>query len=303
MVELPTALVEPLLQDPRCLLIYSKPKVGKTPCAVQLPNSLTIDLEGSTDYLAAPKVKVIGLKPPSEKDWISAETTEQVAYRHGRVDIKGLPKHPEYYLTEVIMALQQKPLMYKYGVLDTITKLAEWCEHDATLMYMRSPIGKNFNRWSEEDQSLSGGTNIKGYIKPLGKWESVLTLPKGAGYMWLRESFVKWLGYIQPLFKTLILLGHVKINMTTSKKNGAEVENKDLDLSGQLKNITTGQIADANGYLYRQGRKNYLSFQPSDELYCGSRIAHLEGKEILLSEKLDDGTIKVYWHNIFKELA
>lgn len=287
MIELPLEKVPPLYTDPRCLLVYSKPKTGKSTVFSHLPKSVILDLEGSTDHIYAVKLTVIGLKPP-------AETAEQVAARH---------KTKRYYLTEVIVTLRQHN-PYTYGIIETVTKLEEWCIKDATLMYMSSPIGKNYNRYTLEDQIASQGKFIEGTLKPEGQWESVLTLPKGAGYQWLRDSYEKWMGYLKPLFPHLILSGHLKTTYLSgkNKKDGTETETNDIDLLGKVKVITTAFLADAIGYMFRKDSQNFISFKPTDEVLCGSRIPHLEGRDILVSEKGEDGTVKVYWENIFTNL-
>mgnify|MGYP000054835948 CR=1 FL=1 len=55
---LPTSIVQAVTKSPKNLVIFSKPKVGKTTLLSQLPDSLLIDLEDGSDYVAAVKVKV-----------------------------------------------------------------------------------------------------------------------------------------------------------------------------------------------------------------------------------------------------
>jgi len=289
MIELPTGLVEPEFIDPRVMVIYSIPKSGKTSIAAQLPNSLILDLEGGTDLIRAPKVNIIGLK---HDPFSTPETEEQKAARHAR---------KKYYLNEVIIQLKQGH-PYQYIVIDTATTLEDWCEYDGTCMYMQSPMGKSWNRWDADDQIKSGGKKIEGQLKPKNEWRSVITMGKGYGYQWLNKSYEKWINGIRPLAPTLIIHAHIKLKLIL-KKEGKEVEAKDLDLTGQIKQLTAGLMADSIGYFHREGDKGYISFQTSEEVICGSRAKHLEGKDILVSEKQEDGTIKTYWHNIFTKLA
>ncbi len=288
MLILPTGKIEPQLVDPRCLVIYSIPKCGKTTIEADLPGNLMLDLEGGTDYIPAPKLKIIGLK---HDPYTLPETEEQKELRH---------KQGRFYLGEAITALRGGH-NYKFLTLDTATMLQDWCEYDATCMYMTNPTGVSWNRYDKDDQDRTGGRVIAGTLKPKNEWRAVTTMGKGYGYRWLVESYQKWVGYIQPLAPTLIINAHIKYSQMT-KKEGKEVEMKDLDLTGKLKGVTAGIMADAIGYLYRSGNQCFLSFKPTDEVICGSRIPHLEGKDILISEKLENGTIKTYWHNIFKSL-
>ena len=39
------------IKNPRNLIIFSKPKIGKTSALAQLPDSLIIDLENGSDYV------------------------------------------------------------------------------------------------------------------------------------------------------------------------------------------------------------------------------------------------------------
>jgi len=54
---LPTTKTEAKIQDPRNLIIFGLPKVGKTTSLAQLPNNLIIDLESGTDFIEGYVVK------------------------------------------------------------------------------------------------------------------------------------------------------------------------------------------------------------------------------------------------------
>ena len=110
---------------------------------------------------------------------------------------------------------------YKYIAVDTVTALEEMCLSYAKQLYIDTPMGKNFNG------------------------DSVLKLPNGAGYLYLREAFFKILDYVETLVPddgSLILLGHLKDKMLET--NGKEVSAVDLDLSGKIKSIVCAK-ADA----------------------------------------------------------
>lgn len=295
MVTLPTTKVPPAVVDPRVLVLYSKPKIGKTTILANLESNLILDFEGGTDMISATKVSIVGLK---RYNWEPKETEEALNARH---------EQGKYFLTEIIRALRDqlaktgKP-PYLFISLDTITRLEELCELEATDMYMNSPQGKNYNRWSEKDEQEDPKHKTAGNYKPFAQWEMVTKLPKGYGYQWLRESYEKWINYLKPLCEHLILVGHLRL-VTLVKKEGQEVDQKDLDLTGKIKAMTTSKFADAIGYVYREGANNYISFIPTDDVSCGSRAEHLEGQNLLISTKKDDKTVEVYWHNIFKRLV
>jgi hypothetical protein len=141
---------------------------------------------------------------------------------------------------------------YKYVAIDTISKLEEWAEESAKKLYQQTPMGKRFTG------------------------DSVLTLPNGAGYLYLRLAFKKWLEYINGLAEHVILIGHLKDKLIERK--GKEVSAKDLALTGQIRNITAAS-ADAMGFLYREDGELKVNFQASSELVVGSRCEHLAGQD------------------------
>tara|TARA_R110002020_G_C16207123_1_gene766747 strand:- start:498 stop:1289 length:792 start_codon:yes stop_codon:yes gene_type:complete len=253
-IKLPTKKVTATYVDPHIMLFYGPPKVGKTTILSQLDDCLIIDLEDGTKYLDSLRVQVIGLKKPVESDKALEERQ----------------KKNQFYFDEVGKAIHEKGKPYKYVAIDTVTKLEEWCEWEGTSMYMSSVQGKNFNR------------DNAGNILSRSKWNSVLTLPNGAGYMWLRSAMKDWLDKIFTLAPHIILVGHLLDKMI--EKKGKEVNAKDIDLTGKLKRIVCAQ-ADAVGYLYRTDGKLYINFQSADEVNCGSRCDHLKGQNVEFSWK------------------
>jgi len=128
--------------------------------------------------------------------------------------------------------------------------------------------------------------------------DSVLKLPNGAGYLYLREAFFKILDYIETLVPedgSVILLGHLKDKMLET--NGKEVSSVDLDLSGKIKSIVCAK-ADAIGLLSRKADKVTLNFKTSEEVTCGARPDHLKNQEITLTEMVD-GKLTGNWDKIF----
>jgi hypothetical protein len=166
---------------------------------------------------------------------------------------------------------------YEYVAVDTITALEEMCIPYAELLYSKSPMGKG---WPTEGKA---------------KYGSILNLPNGAGYPWLREAFTKVIDYIKTWAPRTILVGHVKD--TLLEKNGNDFNSLDLDLTGKLKRIASSN-SDAIGYLFRRGNKNILSFKTTDEISCGARPEHLRNQEIELSELVDEKVV-VSWDKVF----
>lgn len=144
---------------------------------------------------------------------------------------------------------------YKYIAVDTVTQLEVWCEYEAKKLYQNTPMGKNFDK---DNQGLS-----------------VLSLPNGAGYLYLRQAYKKWIDRLNTLADHVILVGHLK--EAKIDKKGKEVAVKDLDLTGKIKNITCAN-ADAIGYVFREDDQTMISFDSMGDIQAGSRCDHLKGQ-------------------------
>lgn len=232
---LPTAPLEPLTQNPSRLILYGPPKVGKTTFAAELKNNLIIDLEKGARSIKALKYEVNSLQ--------------------------------ELGLLGKAIKEQGKP--YKYLTIDTASKLEDWCEWAATDDYMRSIVGKNFNK------------DENGNLLDRRLWESVLSLSNGGGYLWLRLSFSRWIDSLSTLADHIILMVHLKDKVI--EKQGKEVSAKDIDLTGRIKAITCAS-ADAIGYMYRKetdgASELRINFNSREDVICGARPAHLKGADI-----------------------
>jgi hypothetical protein len=154
---------------------------------------------------------------------------------------------------------------YKYIAIDTVTQLEVWCEYEAKKLYQNTPMGKNFD------------VDNKGL--------SVLSLPNGAGYLYLRQAYKKWIDRLNTLADHIILVGHLK--EAKIDKKGKEVAVKDLDLTGKIKNITCAN-ADAIGYVFREDDNTMISFDSMGDIQAGSRCDHLKGQ-----------TFPLEWDKIF----
>ena len=121
-------------------------------------------------------------------------------------------------------------------------------------MYQATPMGKNFDK---DNKGLS-----------------VLTLPNGAGYNYLRQSFQKWFRNLNKLADHVIFVGHLKDKYLT--KNGKEVKANDLSLTGKLREIACAN-SDAIGYVYRGEGQTRISFDSTNDDTAGSRCEHLRG--------------------------
>jgi len=239
MTTLPTQPTISSRKDPKVLILYGPPKHGKTTVVSKLPGCCIVDLEDGSDYVSAIKVKCAN---------------------RGEFDS---------FLTQ---CKTQRP--YKYVAIDTIDKVEEWAEIDATVKYKATLQGKSFTG------------------------SSVLNLPNGGGYMWLRQSFNDYFNRMASIADQVILIGHIRDKMIESA--GKEVSAKDLDLTGKIKSIVCAK-ADAIGYLYRggaKGEKTILTFETNETVLCGSRCEHLKGKKF----EFEGGPDKFDWRCVYTQL-
>ncbi len=110
-MQLPTEKVKATSKSPKKLIIFSKPKVGKTSLLAELENNLIVDLENGTDFLDAMKVKCNNYKE----------------------------------IIELAKAIHQAGKPYKYITIDTATKLEDLVLPYAKELYRATPQGKKFD--------------------------------------------------------------------------------------------------------------------------------------------------------------
>lgn len=116
MIVLPKEKVKAKVENPRFLIIFGKPKAGKTTLASRLDNNLIIDLEGGSEFLEA-----LAVQARSVKDLGDIATAI-------REEIKQTGKKP-----------------YKYITLDNASRLEEICLSYAAQLYRATPMGKNYS--------------------------------------------------------------------------------------------------------------------------------------------------------------
>ena len=243
MLVLPTEKNKPRVQNPRFLILFGKPKSGKTTLASQLENNLIIDLEGGSEFLEA-----LSVQARSVQD-----------------------------LGEIASAIRNKNAelgkkLYKYITIDNATRLEEICLPYAATLYRQNPMAKT---WT--------GTDVR-------------TLPKGAGYMYLREAVRKVIDMFRELAENFILIGHTKDKMID--KDGEELTEMALDLVGKLGDIVCGE-ADAVGYVYRKKNDTIISFEGGDNTVIEARAPHLRGNKVIIANSDENNNVTVNWDKIY----
>lgn len=237
-IVLPTKKVGPQRVNPKRLIIYSKPKTGKTSAFAGLDDNLIIDLENGADYVEALKIQITSLQE----------------------------------LLEAGKAIKEAGNPYKYVTIDTVTALEDMVMPLAIKLYRQTSMGKNYDG------------------------DNVLSLPNGAGYLYLRQAFFQVLDFIDTLASHIILSGHIKDKQVDDK--GEMVLAANIDLTGKIKSLICAN-ADAIGYMFRKGNKTILSFKTSEEVTCGARPEHLRNEEIVVSEMNDKGELEFHWDKIY----
>lgn len=241
---LPTSKIPAVSTNPKFLILYGRPKAGKTSALAQLENNLIIDLEGGSQFIDAMAVQARSVNELGEIAQAIRAKNKEVGHS-----------------------------FYKHITIDNATRLEEMCLSYAKLLYMQSPVGKNY------------------------KGDDIRTLPNGSGYMYLRQAVRKVIDMFRELCDEFILVGHVKD--VQIEQNGEELSQMALDLVGKLGSIICGE-ADAVGYLYRKGNETHISFKGGDGTIKEARAPHLRGQDIIIATGNEDGTITTYWNKIYK---
>ena len=105
-VNLPTNKIPAETQDPKYLILFGLPKVGKTTVLSTLDNNLILDFENGSTYVDALKIKIDNLQT----------------------------------LKETIKAIKEAGRPYKYITIDTITAVEEMAKPVALNLYKNSPV-------------------------------------------------------------------------------------------------------------------------------------------------------------------
>lgn len=242
---LPTSKIPAISTNPNFLIIYGRPKAGKTSAVAQLDSNLIIDLEGGSQFIDAMAVQARSVNQLGEIAQAIRAKNKEVGHN-----------------------------FYKHITIDNATRLEEMCLPYAKILYMQTPMGKNY------------------------KGDDIRTLPNGSGYMYLRTAVRKVIDMFKELCDEFILIGHVKD--VQIEQNGQELSEMALDLVGKLSSIVCGE-ADAVGYIYRKGNETHVSFKGGDGTIKEARAPHLRGQDIIIATGNEDGTITTYWNKIYKD--
>lgn len=232
--------------NPRILLFYGMPKVGKTTEMAKLEGNLILDAERGTELIDAMRIPINSISGPT-----TMTETGEVAFTSISTVIAEVMQRG---LDEFNNTGQKPKPPYKYITMDTIDKLEEMCEVTATAKYKDTAMGKSF------------------------AGNSVIELPNGAGYYHLRNEVLLQVGNLARICEHLILVSHVKDKVLN--KGGVDVSSMDISLTGKLGQIVAAQC-DVIGYMYREPKKPLMvSFETQENTTMGARVPRLAGLRV-----------------------
>jgi len=235
---LPTQVTKAKSVNARTMILYGKPKSGKTTAVTKLPNCLIIDVENGSDF-----VEGLIMSPP-----------------------KNTPVAKFMWLKELAKTIKDAGHPYDYVVIDTLSQLDTDADGVGTYNYMCSIVGKKFNR--KDDGTM---------MKPSDpNYQSVTSLPNGFGYRYTRDAIMDIYETLKDLGKICtIFICHVADKMI-AEKNGEQVMIKDLALIGKTRDVFP-RLCDAIGNVWNEDGKMMVSFVGNNEKIGGIRSPHLRG--------------------------
>jgi len=262
-IVLPTERRKATDYNPRLMVLFGKPKSGKSSLMASLDNNLIIDLEDG--------------------------------YRS--LDVMCVQARNANDIFQIKAAIEQKnqeagKKFYRFITIDNATRLEEMSLPYAAALYRKTSMGAT---WGYRKDNI-GNILMENGKKIVDPKADVRQLPNGAGYLYMRNALKEMINMFRPLCDTLILVCHVKDKQI--KKNDEETTEMMVDLAGKTGDIICGE-ADAIGYVSRQGNKTLLTFKGGDSINRGSRPLHLREKVFEVASSDDEGNLKVDMSKIF----
>ena len=258
-IVLPTERRKAVDYNPKLMVLFGKPKSGKSTLMASLENNLIIDLEDG--YRA---LDVMCIQARSN---IKAAVEQKNQENGGKA-------------------------FYRFITIDNATRLEELSLMLAAHKYRQTSMGAT---WGYKKDSI-GNLLMENGKKVIDPKADVRQLPNGAGYLYLREALKEMVNMFKPLCDTLILICHTKDKQI--RKNDEETTEMAVDLAGKTGDIICGE-ADAIGYVSRSGNKTLLSFKGGDNNIKGSRPLHLREKVFEVATSDEEGNLKVDMSQIF----
>lgn len=263
-ITLPTERRKAQTYNPRLLVLFGRPKSGKSSAVASLDSNLIIDLE---DGYRSLEVMSVDARNVADIFAIRAKINEE---------IKKTGKRP-----------------YRFITIDNATRLEEMCLSYAAQLYRNTQMGAKWGLKRDRNGNL---ILVDGKPVPDPKAD-VRQLPNGGGYLYLRNALKEVIHmFMPPMCETLILVCHVKDRQVNL--NNQESTEYSVDLAGKLADIICGE-ADAIGFIYREKNKTIVSFSGGDGTLREARPAHLRGKQFVVGESDENNNLKMDLSQIF----
>lgn len=264
-MELPEKRSEAQAYLPEFMIIYSKPKVGKSTICAALPNALILDLEDGYKALSVMKIQV-----------------------------RSYTDFAEVYKAIIEKGKKIKKKPYKYIVIDNATRLEEYCTPEAAHRYrIQNPTwGVVKDKYGVPVKDKQGN-----YIEDPSA--DILSVGYGRGHMLLRETVKDVINMFKRVCDCLILVSHTK--ESSIKIDAEEMTEISPDLGGKLSAILCG-LSDCIGFMYRKGNDTYMSFKGGDNVINQARPLHLRERVFkVITSSDEDMTPIVNIKDIFGE--
>lgn len=261
--ELPTKRSEVENYNPSLIVLFGKPKSGKSTLMASLEDNLILDCEDG--YRSLPVMKV------------------QVRTSRDFFDVRSL-------LVKKANELGHKP--YRFITIDNATRLETYSLGYANQKYRNTAMGQGWGILKDA-QGMPVMKNGKTVPDPNA---DVRLLPNGAGWLYCRAAVKEMVDMFKPFCETLILVAHVKDKQI--KRDGKELNEMSVDLAGKTADLICGE-ADAIGFIYREGNKTYISFEGGDDVNREARPLHLRGKKFCVAESDENNNLKIDMSQIF----
>lgn len=245
-IKLPTeSRTAPLRKNPRILLLYSAPKMGKTMAASQLKDNLLLDIEDGSDFVSQGMIM-------KANSWAEVEKIGQAIIDAGRP--------------------------YKYLTVDTATELESWCDGLGKLLYLNAPMaGAKYKANPELLPSITVLPGQDGAYGPGYLWLRIAYI-KCFEYLRTLAPHLILLAHVKD--KELVDKTGKEITVDSVHSKNLDLTGKlkaitcaKADAIGYMYRKVVGAEAG------KQVEKLFVNFHGS-EIMAGSRAEHLAGKEI-----------------------
>ena len=267
-ITLPTQRIAATSQNPRFMVLFARPKTGKSTFCASLDNNLILDLENGYEALDAMKIVLTDNKTCID-------------------DLKDVVKQLHAYKK------QNGQNLYKYITIDNATRLEERINRYAIQLYRETNLGKNWGYLKDQYGQYILDKNGERQDDPKA---DIKSLDMGGGYTYIKKAICDVISWFQNYCETIILVCHTKDK--NIQKAGSEMNEMSVDLLGKTGDVICS-MADAVGFMYRDSEGTHLSFEAGDNVIRGARAEHLRNRDFVVITCDKDNKIVVDNSKIF----